>query len=195
MAWDSSRPVPWQRLMREWVIYALIMVAVFLVFFRDANVIGAIVGVLISGPLYLALGAVLAKFGYQRKTFREARAARQRQLAARNAASPHSAALATDGSEHLVVHDRHAGRHVDDRAELRSCRDELVQRCEQVGGCRRTRIPFGGGHGDRPPSRGREPASAVLGRSATSREQVGRLALEVVRERRSGEAHEEREEE
>ena len=97
MAWDSSRPVPWQRLMREWVIYALIMVAVFLVFFRDANVIGAIVGVLISGPLYLALGAVLAKFGYQRKTFREARADRQGQPAERNAASTNSATSSGSG--------------------------------------------------------------------------------------------------
>ncbi|MEM8618401.1 MAG: hypothetical protein AAGF73_01635 [Actinomycetota bacterium] len=94
MAWDSSRPVPWQRLMREWVIYALIMVAVFLVFFRDANVIGAIVGVLISGPLYLALGTVLAKFGYQRKTFREARTERQEQLAERDAASTSSGSTA-----------------------------------------------------------------------------------------------------
>ncbi|NND74389.1 MAG: hypothetical protein HKN44_05230 [Ilumatobacter sp.] len=76
MAWDSSRPVPWDRLMREWVIYALIMAAVFLVFFRDGNVIGALAGVLVSGPLYLALGAVLAKFGYRRKTLHELRAGR-----------------------------------------------------------------------------------------------------------------------
>ena len=80
MAWDSSRPVPWTRLMREWVIYALIMSAVFLLFFRNSNTIGAIAGVLISGPLYLGIGGVLAKFGYQRKTFREARADREEQL-------------------------------------------------------------------------------------------------------------------
>ncbi len=96
MAWDSSRPVPWQRLMREWVIYALIMVVVFLVFFRNANVIGAIVGVLISGPLYLTLGAVLAKFGYQRKSFKEARAERQTQLAERDAASSSASAATGD---------------------------------------------------------------------------------------------------
>jgi hypothetical protein len=76
MAWDSSRPVPWERLMREWVIYAAIMVAVFLVFFRDANLIGAITGILVSGPLYLGLGAVLAKFGYQRKSLKEMRTPR-----------------------------------------------------------------------------------------------------------------------
>jgi len=73
MGWDNSRPVPWQRLMREWVVYALIMTAIFVLFFRDNNLIGAIAGVLISGPLYLALGAVLAKFGYQRKRLKELR--------------------------------------------------------------------------------------------------------------------------
>ncbi len=73
MAWDSSRPVPWTRLIREWLIYAAIMSAVFIVFFRGDNVLGAIAGVLISGPLYLAFGAVMAKFGYQRTRLRDAR--------------------------------------------------------------------------------------------------------------------------
>jgi hypothetical protein len=84
-----SRPVPWERLMREWVIYASIMVVVFLLLFRDGSTIGAIAGVLISGPLYLALGFVLAKFGYQRKTMRELRAARtNRATEAERASSP-----------------------------------------------------------------------------------------------------------
>ena len=39
MAWDSSRPVPWNRLIREWLIYAAIMSAVFLIFFRGDNVL------------------------------------------------------------------------------------------------------------------------------------------------------------
>ena len=73
MAWNSSNPVPWQRLMREWVIYAVIMAFVFLVFFRDDGAVGAIAGVLISGPLYLGFGFILAKFGYQRKTLKEMR--------------------------------------------------------------------------------------------------------------------------
>jgi hypothetical protein len=74
MGWDSSRSVPWERLVREWVLYAGIMSAIFLVFFRDNNVIGALAGVLISGPLYLAFGAVMAKFGYTRKNLKELRA-------------------------------------------------------------------------------------------------------------------------
>lgn len=74
MGWDSSRPVPWQRLIREWLLYAGIMSAIFVVFFRGNNVVGAIAGVLISGPLYLTFGAVLAKFGYQRQRLKDIRA-------------------------------------------------------------------------------------------------------------------------
>ena len=76
MAWDRSRPVPWQRLMREWVIYALIMSAIFFVLFRDGNLVGAIAGILVSGPLYLLFGYTLAKFGYQRKTMTQLRSER-----------------------------------------------------------------------------------------------------------------------
>ncbi len=75
MGWDNSRPVPWKRLIREWLIYAVIMSAVFMIFFRGDNVVGAIAGVLISGPLYLGFGAVMAKFGYQRQRLKDVRAA------------------------------------------------------------------------------------------------------------------------
>ena len=74
MAWDNSRPVPWNRLIREWLVYAAIMTAVFVVFFRGDNIIGAIAGVLISGPIYLGFGAVMAKFGYTRKRLKDLRA-------------------------------------------------------------------------------------------------------------------------
>lgn len=76
MAWDSSRPVPWARLAREWVIYALIMAVVFALFFSDSGLVGAVAGLLVSGPLYLVLGAVLAKLGYQRKTIKQMRGER-----------------------------------------------------------------------------------------------------------------------
>lgn len=59
--------------MREWVIYALIMAVVFVLFFSDGGLLGALAGLLASGPLYLALGAVLAKLGYQRKSIKEMR--------------------------------------------------------------------------------------------------------------------------
>jgi hypothetical protein len=74
MAWDASRPVPWRRLIREWLVYVAIMATIFVVFFRDNPLIGILAGLLVSGPLYLLVGYVLAKIGYQRKTLREARA-------------------------------------------------------------------------------------------------------------------------
>jgi hypothetical protein len=73
MAWDSSRPVPWKRLIREWLIYVGIMAAIFLLFMRDGSLIGIMFGLLVSGPLYIAFGAVLAKFGYTRKTMKQLR--------------------------------------------------------------------------------------------------------------------------
>jgi hypothetical protein len=73
VGWDSSRPVPWRRLIREWLIYVAIMGVVFVIFFRDRGLLGVFAGLLASGPIYLALGMVLAKFGYQRRTLRQAR--------------------------------------------------------------------------------------------------------------------------
>jgi hypothetical protein len=76
MGWDSSRPVPWLQLTRSWLIYVAIMAVVFVLFFRDQPLVGIFAGLLISGPLYLGFGWVLAKFGYQRKTWSELRAER-----------------------------------------------------------------------------------------------------------------------
>ncbi len=74
MAWDANRPVPWQRLVREWLLYVGIMAVVFVLFFRDNGLIGIFAGLLVSGPMYLAFGYALAKLGYQRKSLKELRA-------------------------------------------------------------------------------------------------------------------------
>jgi hypothetical protein len=69
--------VPWKRLIKEWAIYAGIMAAILIVFFRDGGRLLPILGgLLISGPIYFLFGAVLAKFGYQRKTLAEMRTPR-----------------------------------------------------------------------------------------------------------------------
>ena len=73
MAWDSSRPVPWRRLLKEWALYAVLMAVLFVVFFRDSSILGIVLGLLASGPLYIAFGYVMAKFGYQRQSLRQAR--------------------------------------------------------------------------------------------------------------------------
>lgn len=77
MAWDSTRPVPWMRLVREWLLYVGIMAVVFVVFFRDDGLAGIFAGLLVSGPLYLGVGFVLAKLGYRRQSFGELRAQRR----------------------------------------------------------------------------------------------------------------------
>jgi hypothetical protein len=94
MRWDASRPVPWRRLVREWLIYAGIMTVVFAVLFRDVDRLLPILGgLLVSGPLYLLLGVVLAKLGYTRKTLADMRTPR---------ASPSSAAADGDGAATAV---------------------------------------------------------------------------------------------
>ena len=72
MAWDSSRPVPWQRLLREWLIYVAIMVVIIVVAVQPSSRVGAFAGLFISGPAYLAFGAVLAQFGSSRDRLRRA---------------------------------------------------------------------------------------------------------------------------
>lgn len=74
MAWDSSRPVPWKRLVREWAIYVAIMAAVFAALFRDRPLGGLMLGLAISGPLFVLLSAAMAKLGYTRPTLKERRA-------------------------------------------------------------------------------------------------------------------------
>lgn len=87
MAWDSTRPVPWRRLIREWLFYVAVMALLFVLFFRDNGLIGIFAGLLVSGPLYLAFGYVLAKFGYQRKSWKELRSEPSSQRATRDQAS------------------------------------------------------------------------------------------------------------
>jgi hypothetical protein len=73
MGWDSSRPVPWQRMVREWLLYVAIMLVILLVFFREQSLTGIVAGLLVSGPLYLGFGYLMAKLGYRRKSWRELR--------------------------------------------------------------------------------------------------------------------------
>ena len=35
MAWDSTRPVPWRRLIRDWLLYVGVVIVIFLIIFRD----------------------------------------------------------------------------------------------------------------------------------------------------------------
>jgi len=92
VGWDASRPVPWLRLAKEYLIYAAIMAVILFVLFRDDGVLPLLAGLVAAGPIYLLLGYVLAKFGYQRKTLADLRTPR----AARSATSTASTATAGD---------------------------------------------------------------------------------------------------
>lgn len=76
VGWDASRPVPWRRLIKEYLIYAAIMAVILLLLFRDRGVLALLFGLVAAGPIYLVLGAVLAKFGYQRKSLADLRTPR-----------------------------------------------------------------------------------------------------------------------
>ena len=88
MAWDSSRPVAYRRLIKEWLVYAAIMTVLFLVVMRDeANGVSLLFGLLASLPLYIGFSYVLAKFGYQRKTLADLRTPRATSAAATTSAT------------------------------------------------------------------------------------------------------------
>ncbi len=67
MAWDRNRPVAYRRIIKEWLIYAAAIVAVFVLFFSDRVDSGTFVGIALSGPIYVAFVAITTKFGYQRQ--------------------------------------------------------------------------------------------------------------------------------
>lgn len=85
MAWDTTRPVPWQRLIRDWLIYVAIMTVVLAIVYRDRLTAGLIGGLLVSGPVFVLMGALLAKLGYQRKTLKQLRRETEERAAAKAA--------------------------------------------------------------------------------------------------------------
>jgi hypothetical protein len=88
VGWDASRPAPLKRLFREWLIFAPIMAVVIYLLQRDSDgLAGSLVGLTVSLPLYVGLGYVLAKFGYQRKTLADLRTPRAPTSAATSSSS------------------------------------------------------------------------------------------------------------
>lgn len=73
MAWNSANPVAWKRLCTEWLVIGAVVAAVSLVATDNHNV-GSYLAIVLGGVVYVGLGAVLAKFGYQRKTLKQIRA-------------------------------------------------------------------------------------------------------------------------
>jgi hypothetical protein len=73
MAWNSANPVAWKRLFIEWLVIGAVVsfVSLFITKNRDA---GSYIAIVLGGFVYLGLGGILAKFGYQRKTLKQIRA-------------------------------------------------------------------------------------------------------------------------
>jgi hypothetical protein len=73
MAWNSANPVAWKRLFIEWLVIGAVVAFVSL-FITDNRNASSYIAILLGGFVYLALGGILAKFGYQRKTLKQIRA-------------------------------------------------------------------------------------------------------------------------
>jgi hypothetical protein len=82
MAWDATRKVPWKRLLIEWLVVGIVFVVVSTAVFHNQQA-ETLVAIGLGGSFYLALGAVMAKFGYQRARLSDLRA----QTAARQQAA------------------------------------------------------------------------------------------------------------
>lgn len=91
VSWDAARPIPWKRLAREGLIF-LVVAGLAFAFVVRADRVATYAGLVIGAALYVVLGAVLAKFGYQRQSFAELRAQSRSRQAARR---PQGAGAAT----------------------------------------------------------------------------------------------------
>jgi len=73
MAWNAANPVPWKRLTIEWLVIGVVVALVSLLVTNNRSA-SSLVTIVFGGVVYVVLGAVLAKFGYQRKTLKQIRA-------------------------------------------------------------------------------------------------------------------------
>jgi hypothetical protein len=80
--YDATRPVPWAKLIRLFLIYAVIANAVFLLLFREDFGWGALVGTAVGGIAYLAISAVMVKFGWDPPMLRAKQNAQEAQAKA-----------------------------------------------------------------------------------------------------------------
>lgn len=101
MKWESSRKVPWRRLVKEYLVYIGIIALIFLAAFRDRPLQDPIIGLVVSMPVYLMIGYVMAKCGFEKKSMsqiRTERAATRRGAAPANPLRPRPAATRRTGA-------------------------------------------------------------------------------------------------
>lgn len=73
MAWDSARPVPWRRFLKEGLLFAIGMTVVMYLFAGERDP-ASYLGIVMGAVMYICVAALMAKFGYVRKTLAEMRA-------------------------------------------------------------------------------------------------------------------------
>ena len=72
MAWDTNRPIPWRRLLKEagiFIVLGAVAIAFLVKHPKPSDFFGLVLGMI----FYVGFVAVLSKFGYQRQSFRDAR--------------------------------------------------------------------------------------------------------------------------
>ncbi|MFZ4721165.1 MAG: hypothetical protein ACOYMR_17185 [Ilumatobacteraceae bacterium] len=89
MAWDNSRPVPWRRLIIEYLVIGVVIAAVALMVSKDRRAANYWT-IAMAAPIYLGFGYVLAKLGYARKSLAQVRAEAEAAQAKKAAAAPSS---------------------------------------------------------------------------------------------------------
>lgn len=72
MAWNAANPVPWKRLSIEWLVIGTVVALISLIT-TDNRELSSYLTIVFGGVIYVAFGALLAKFGYQRKTLKQIR--------------------------------------------------------------------------------------------------------------------------
>jgi hypothetical protein len=87
VAWDANRPIPWRRLAREATIF-LVIGAVALTLLVKKRQPGTYFGLVLGMVFYVGFVAILAKFGYERQSIRQARERRRVAAVRTTAAQP-----------------------------------------------------------------------------------------------------------
>jgi hypothetical protein len=65
MAFDPTRPIPWRRLLTEW-FFSSMLIGIVMLIVPSTRTPAVAVAILVGGAVYLGVGIVLAKFGYER---------------------------------------------------------------------------------------------------------------------------------
>ena len=95
VAWDSSRQVPWAKLVKPFVLYFVVANAAMLAIAPKKYGAGTFIGTVLGGVFYLLIGIVAIKFGWQPLSYaqrREQAAARAQERRAASGKDPSSKA-------------------------------------------------------------------------------------------------------